>query len=92
MPIKPNKISNVVGENRSLLANSEFKLFSIGFTSALQVQDVDRIVAPLTKNLGKQRPNIFVEQQADLNHQLAASGDESVELSRSSLSIDSLWS
>ncbi len=89
MPIKPKKISNIVGENRSLLAHSKFKLFSVGFARALQVQDVDRIVASLAKNLGQQRPHIFVEQQADLSHQLAASVVESAELSRRSLSIDS---
>jgi hypothetical protein len=57
-----------VRENGALLAGRIVKLLGIRPAGALQVQDVDRFIAPLSKDLGEQRPDVFIEQQADLGH------------------------
>jgi len=53
--IKADEIANVVRENGALLAGRIVKLLGIRPAGALQVQDVDRFIAPLSKDLGEQR-------------------------------------
>jgi hypothetical protein len=68
LSIEPDEIANVVRENGSLLVGRVFKLLSVGFASALQIQHVYRVVTPLAENIGEQGPNILVKQNNDLRH------------------------
>jgi hypothetical protein len=62
------EIFYVVGEYGSLLVDSAFKLVSIDFTSALQLQNMDCIIIPLPENLGERGSYILIEQNADFRH------------------------
>jgi hypothetical protein len=68
LPVEDDEISYVVGENRSLMADSIFKLLSITLPSPLQLQNMYDVAGPLSENLGENRSHILIEQKSDLRH------------------------
>ena len=60
LAVEHDKISDVVGENGSPLTDSMVKLLSVSFAGALQLQNMDHIVAPMPEDLGKDGSHILI--------------------------------
>jgi len=92
LAVEDYEISDVVGENGSPLTDGMFKLLSVCFAGAFQLQNMDDIVAAIPQDLGKDGSHILIEQKADCRHQPPISGVAMEVLSWMSLSMSSLLS